>query len=149
MTESDPFRQLDTIVPITRAAKNPRRVVSPAAFTIISRMLVGTRMAQHVINHQRLVHTFVTNVRGPQEPLALAGRRVVAAMPVSVVSGNVAVAFGVLSYAGTLAITVVADPQHFPDLDVVAAALQADLGALLAPSQTTPPARDQGPLAAV
>ena len=43
-------------------------------------------------------------------------------VPVTVTAGNVTVSFGVLSYAGTLAVTVVADPGRLPDLGVLTAA---------------------------
>jgi hypothetical protein len=34
----------------------------------------------------------------------------------------------VLSYAGTLALSAVIDPEHFPDADVLEDALRAELG---------------------
>ena len=81
-------------------------------------------------NRQRMVHTFVTNLRGPAERLAFLGAEVDEVIPVSAISGNVTVAFAVLSYAGTLAITVVADPTACPDLAEVREALQTELDAL-------------------
>jgi hypothetical protein len=42
------------------------------------------------------------------------------------VSGNVAVAFAVLSYAGTLIVTVTADVDAFPDSEVLIDALEPD-----------------------
>jgi hypothetical protein len=60
------------------------------------------------------VHTFVTNVRGPADRLLVDGTPVVALVPLAVNPGNVAVSFDVLSYAGTLAVTVVADPDLVP-----------------------------------
>ena len=44
--------------------------------------------------------------------------------------GNVTVAFGVLSYAGTLTLTVVADPERCTDLPVLVEVLQRELDAL-------------------
>ena len=43
------------------------------------------------------------------------------------ISGNVTVAFTALSYAGTLNITVVADPEQCPDFSRMAGAIQAEL----------------------
>jgi diacylglycerol O-acyltransferase / wax synthase len=37
----------------------------------------------------------------------------------------------VFSYAGTLTIAAVADPDHFPDLPVLTNGLQAELGLLV------------------
>lgn len=43
-------------------------------------------------------------------------------------TGNVTVTFGVLSYAGTLRITVLSDPSRMPDVAVLTAALRQELG---------------------
>ena len=51
--------------------------------------------------------------------------------PVSSVMGNVTVAFAALSYAGTLAVTVVADPDHCPDLTFLGTQLQDQLDQLV------------------
>ena len=63
------------------------------------------------VDHQRLVHTFETNLRGPAEPVTLAGSTVRAIVPAAVNAGNVAVSFDVLSYAGVLGVTIVTDPE--------------------------------------
>ena len=62
------------------------------------------------VEHQRLVHTFETNLRGPAEPVSLAAT-VRAIIPAAVNPGNIGVSFDVLSYAGVLGVTVVTDPE--------------------------------------
>jgi diacylglycerol O-acyltransferase / wax synthase len=85
------------------------------------------------MNHQRLLHTLVSNVRGPEQSFTFAGATVGTVIPVAVgEAGNVTVSFVVLSYAGTLTITVVADPDRVPDLPILSTALQAELDALTA-----------------
>jgi len=84
---------------------------------------------QRFVDSQRLVHTFVTNVRGPQRRLRLAGADVVAVVPAAVNPGNVAVSFGVLSYAGALAVTLVCDPDLVPESAWLAARVTAALPA--------------------
>ena len=84
------------------------------------------------------MHTFVTNLRGPEERLAFLGAEVDEVIPVSGISGNVTVAFAVLSYAGTLAITLVADPDACPDLPRLRDDLQAELDLLVAPAGARP-----------
>jgi WS/DGAT C-terminal domain len=64
------------------------------------RGLARVRLFQALIDHQPLVNTFVTNVRGPTEPLHFSGHRVRSIIPVAVTPGNVGVTFDVLSYAG-------------------------------------------------
>jgi len=79
-------------------------------------------------NHQHRLHTLVSHVRGPAEQLMFGGSSVISAIPVSVgEAGNVAIYFDVLSYAGTLTITVITDPDHFPDLGTVTDALRSEL----------------------
>lgn len=81
------------------------------------------------IDRQRLVNSFVTNLRGPGEQLHFLGAPITDVLPVAGISGNVTVAFAVLSYAGTLAITVMSDPDAVPDVPVLRDALQGELDA--------------------
>ena len=80
---------------------------------------------------QRRMHTMVSSIHGPDEPITVGGSTVVSIVPlVSAETGNVRVSFDVLSYAGTITITVVADPDAVPDLPDLAAALHRELSAL-------------------
>ncbi|MBE1495636.1 WS/DGAT/MGAT family acyltransferase [Amycolatopsis lexingtonensis] len=80
------------------------------------------------MNHQRRMHTLVSHVRGPAEPVGFGGAPVLAAIPLSVgESGNLAVVFEALSYAGTLTISVLAAADRCPDLDVLVDGLAAEL----------------------
>jgi diacylglycerol O-acyltransferase / wax synthase len=89
------------------------------------------------MNHQHRLHTLVSYVRGPEQPLAFAGATVTRVVPMAVAeAGNVTVNFVALSYAGTLTVTAVADPDHFPDLASLAEGVRAEL-ALLTPGGTT------------
>jgi WS/DGAT/MGAT family acyltransferase len=90
------------------------------------------------MNHQHRLHTLVSHVRGPAEQVAFGGFPITSAIPLVVTEGgNVAVYFEVLSYAGTLTISVITDPEHFPDLDTLTKALRAELGLIsrLPPTQ--------------
>jgi diacylglycerol O-acyltransferase len=106
----DPGARLAAVVAQRGRVRAPGRGGSAAVLTPAFRVLAATGAFQAFIDHQRLVHTFVTNVRGPAERLRLAGAEVVSVVPVAVNPGNVAVSFDVLSYAGTLAVTLVLDP---------------------------------------
>jgi diacylglycerol O-acyltransferase / wax synthase len=67
------------------------------------------------MNHQHRFHTLVTHVRGPAELVTFAGSPVTCAIPAGVgPGGNIPVYFEVLSYAGTLTLTVTVDPGRFP-----------------------------------
>jgi hypothetical protein len=83
------------------------------------------------MRHQHRLHTLVSNVHGPDRPLTLASVPVSAIVPVGVAeAGNLTVNVIALSYAGTLTVTLSADPDLVTDLPVLAGALQAELDAL-------------------
>ncbi|WP_406830102.1 wax ester/triacylglycerol synthase domain-containing protein [Pedococcus sp. KACC 23699] len=98
------------------------RLMSP-----VFRALASVGLFQLFIGHQRLVHTFETNVRGPSGPLSLAGATVRRAVPVAVNPGNVTVSFDVLSAAGRLVVSIVSDPDRVPDHEVLRSALRDEL----------------------
>lgn len=84
-----------------------------AAFRVLSTLrLVGT-----FTTRQRLVTTFVTNVRGPDERLRVDGAGLDAIVPLVANQGNQSVSFAALGYAGVLTVAVTTDP----DLGIAAA----------------------------
>jgi hypothetical protein len=74
-----------------------------------------------------LIHTFVSNLRGPEDALTLLGYPITDVVPLSVATGNVTVSFTALSYAGSLVITISADPDTCPDFDRLQHELQQQL----------------------
>jgi diacylglycerol O-acyltransferase len=94
------------------------------------RLIAATGALPWLLDHQRLVTTFVTNLRGPESPVTLLGARVLDVVPVTTTTGNVPVVFGALSYAGALTLTVVADPDACPEIDAVADDLRTELDTL-------------------
>jgi WS/DGAT/MGAT family acyltransferase len=82
------------------------------------------------MNHQRRFHTLVSHLRGPDEPLSFGGLQIIAAVPIGVAEGGNSTAyFEVLTYNGTLTITAIIDPDHFPDGEALGAALETELRA--------------------
>ena len=123
----DPGARLREVARRTRPAKRTVRGASTALIGPLFRLLARLGLYRRFINRQRLIHTFSSNLRGPATPLVMAGCPVTAVLPLSATTGNVTVAFAALSYAGTLAITIVADPDACPDLPALRAALVAEL----------------------
>jgi len=115
------------IAAVTRERKRTARGTSAALLGPPFRLLASTPALHWFFNHQRLVHTFVTNLRGPTRPLAFAGAPVRAVFPIPGTTGNVPVTFGALSYAGTLWLSVLSDPARLPDVEVLTAALRREL----------------------
>ncbi|GAA4547400.1 DUF6544 family protein [Pseudonocardia xishanensis] len=116
----------------TALGRERPRAASAPLLDAVFRLVAALGALRWIVEHQRLVSTFVTNLRGPQVPLTLLGARVREVVPVTTTTGNVPVVFGALSYAGTLTLTVLADPEACPELDAVVAALRGELAALLA-----------------
>lgn len=123
-------------------ARAREQATGPSVVTVLGpafRWAARAGIYRMLMVRQRRMHTLVSDVRGPAEPVTLAGRPVSAIIPVAVgESGNVTVSFVALSYAGTLTVTVVAD-SSVPDLPLLAGALQAELTALVGPAPAPPP----------
>jgi len=116
------------VAAITRERKHAARGTSAVLLGPMFRLLAPTGLLRWLTDRQRLVHTFATYLHGPAEPISLAGARVQAVIPLTSTAGNVTVSFVALSYAGTLYITVVSDPDRVPDVAVLTGALRRDLG---------------------
>ena len=103
------------------------------------------RAALRLFRRQRLVQLFVTNVHGPQTRLDIGGARLLRAYPLAPLNGNVALGVGVLSYAGTIGVGVVADRTSVPDLDIFVTGLRDAAAELLNDDGACPRAADAGP----
>jgi diacylglycerol O-acyltransferase len=126
--DGDLATRVTQIAAITRVRKRAASGTSAALLGPPFRLLAPTGLLRWYFNHQRLIHTFVTNLRGPPQPLTFAGAPVRAVIPIPNTTGNVTVTFGVLSYAGALRITVLSDPSRMPDVAMLTAALRRELG---------------------
>lgn len=127
---ADGAERLRRVAALTAGRRATQRGGSAALLVPAFRLLATIGLFRWFVDHQRLVHTFVTDLRGPPERWTLAGVPVEAVVPVAPTPGNVTVTFGVLSYAGTLAVAVLADPERVPELDGLGAALTRELEAL-------------------
>ncbi|MBN1173855.1 MAG: DUF1298 domain-containing protein, partial [Micromonosporaceae bacterium] len=138
--ETDVLSRIRHTADITRSRKARVRGASSVVITPLFRALSACHLATWFYNHQRRITTFVSNLRGPTSWLAICGCRIERIIPISATSGNVTVAFAVLSYAGTLAITTVADPDTCPDVERLAGYLQAELDLLTLGASPAPDA---------
>ena len=86
----------------------------------IFRFTLAWRAFNLLLPHQRYLNIFITNVPGPPAPLYLAGAPLLEVFPVLAITGNMALGAAVMSYAGQLNLTAVADRDHCPDVEVFA-----------------------------
>jgi diacylglycerol O-acyltransferase len=74
----------------------------------------------------RLFDLTVTNVRGPQQPIHLAGSRVREIHPLVPLAPDHALGVAVVSHAGSMTFGIVADFDAVPDLDELVAGVRAE-----------------------
>lgn len=129
---TDRRERLGMIIERGARIRNTPRGASMELLGPLFRTLARVRLFRWFVERQRLVNSFVTNLRGPDERLALLGAEITHVFPVAGISGNVTVAFAVLSYAGELAVTIITDPDSMPELDLLTEALQNELDAAAA-----------------
>lgn len=111
----------------------------PPPGTVATAMRWAARLGllRRYMTRQRRMHTMISSVHGPDECITTGGSRVASIVPLaSAETGNVRVSFDVLSYAGTVTVTIVADPD-LSDLSDLAGALGRELDAMAG----TPPDR--------
>jgi hypothetical protein len=125
--EPDPVRRLELIAAETAMRKHQAR---PQVTTGIFGFVAVQRASYRFQVHQRFVNLSVTNVPGPPVPLYLAGAQLLELFPVVPIIGNVTLDVGVLSYAGQLNFTAVADHDTYPDLEVFTHGVQSALDEL-------------------
>ncbi|WP_456844677.1 wax ester/triacylglycerol synthase domain-containing protein [Cellulomonas sp. P5_C6] len=114
----------------TRARKAAARGSSSTLMVPAFRLAGRAGAFRWVTDRQRLLNTFVSNVRGPTGSLSIAGTPVVQLVPIAATAGNVGVAFAALSAAGRLVVSVITDPDVAPEADELATRVGAELTAL-------------------
>ena len=123
---ADPARRLRWVADETAARKRRARTTLEPLFRIglVRRLMLAAIIRQRV-------NVTTASLTGPRQPLYLAGARVLELFPFVNLIGNQPLGVGALSYAGALEIGVVADADAYPDLDVFAAAVGAELARLV------------------
>lgn len=119
----DTADRLARIASVTRAAKSEAR--SQGTFEL-TRTRWGSRLFAALARRQRFIALFVTNVRGPAEPLLVAGAPLAYAWPVAPIQGNVRFGVAAFSYAGRLGCSVHVDADALR-ADLAGRALEEEL----------------------
>jgi diacylglycerol O-acyltransferase len=122
--EPDPVRRLQLIAAQTAARKHKAH---PQAGSGLFRFALAQRAFVRLLARQRLMNITVTNVPGPPVPLYLAGAPLLELFPVVSLAGNLTLAVAVLSYAGQLNLTAVADRDGCGDVEVFAQGVRSAL----------------------
>ena len=96
-------------------------IIGMAGFGPPTLHALGARLAANLSN--RVYNLAITNVPGPQQPLFVAGARLLATYPVMPLVKNQALSIGLTSYDGGLFFGLNADRDAIADLDDLAACL--------------------------
>ncbi len=99
---------------------------------------IGTAALTRLVAAQPYVNFVVTNLPGSPIPLYLLGARIDDIIPVVPLGPRLGLGVAVLSYAGRLTISLFADPDACPDIDVLAGALTDEFATLTSALRTAP-----------
>lgn len=124
--ERDDVRRLELIAAATAERKKKSRPPAGSVF----RTVLLQRAFLRLMPRQRFMNAYVTNVPGPPIPLYFAGAPLLEIFPLVPITANISIGVGALSYAGQFNLTVVADRDLCPDLELFVAGVQRSLEAL-------------------
>jgi WS/DGAT/MGAT family acyltransferase len=124
--ERDDVRRLKLIAAETSERKKKSRPPAGSMF----RTVLLQRAFLRLMPRQRFMNAYVANVPGPPIPLYFAGAPLLEIFPIVPLTANISIGVGALSYAGQFNLTVVADRDLCPDLEVFVAGVQRSLEAL-------------------
>ncbi|MBC6445916.1 wax ester/triacylglycerol synthase domain-containing protein [Actinokineospora xionganensis] len=132
-TAGDVGQRLRTVAAEVRAHKAEATGPPPiAVLGWLFRPLAALGGYRWYMNHQHRLHTLVSHVRVPGGRLAFDGSPITSAIPLALADGgNMTACFDVVSYAGTMTVTAIVDPDHFPDLETLTAGLRAELDLII------------------
>jgi WS/DGAT/MGAT family acyltransferase len=105
-------------------------LVSLSGFAPPMLLALGSRVMGRM--PQLGLHTGVTNVPGPQQPVHTLGRRLLESFPFVPVLGPARVVVAIFSYDGGLYFGVTGDYDSAPDVDVLTAGVEHGMAELLA-----------------
>ena len=133
---ADPAERLRVISVQMDGLKESKEAVAGEALTSLSGfappmlLALGMRLATRVA--QRNVNTVTTNVPGPQLPLYVAGRRMLAAYPYVPLAGQVRIGVAIFSYDGAVTFGITGDWDTTADLDELTRGIEEGMAEMLA-----------------
>jgi WS/DGAT/MGAT family acyltransferase len=142
---ADPTTRLAAVRAQMDGLKQSKQAVAGEVLTSMSGfappilLALGARLAAR--SPSLGLHTGVTNVPGPQQPLHTLGRRLLESFPFVPVIGQVRISVAIFSYDGGLYFGVTGDYDSSRDIDILTTGFERsmrELLALVAPATRTP-----------
>ena len=130
----DPIARFRAVHEAMRGLKESGQAVGAEMITALADFAPPTILAQatRIQTVQRFFNVTVTNVPGPQFPLYLLGRPLARLYPLVPIVENAALGIAIMSYNGRIDFGLVGDYDALPDLDALAARLEAAIAELAA-----------------
>ena len=127
----------------TKGLKESHQAVGALALTRLGELALPALVAQaaRLEVMTRFMNVVVTNVPGPQLPLYLLGRRLLAWYPVVPLAQAQTVGIALLSYDGEIGVGLLGDADRARDLPVLARAFPEALAELVAAAGKAAPGR--------
>ena len=124
---ADPIGRFRAVHDAMRWLKGSGQAVGAERIAALAGFASPTVLSQaaRLQGRQRFFNLAVTNVPGPQFPLFLLGRRLAELYPLVPLAENTALGVAIMSYDGSIDFGLVSDFDALPDLDALAADLQA------------------------
>jgi diacylglycerol O-acyltransferase len=139
---TDPVERLTLVRHEMEGLKESGQAVGARVLTELTGFAPPTVMAQaaRLQARQRFFNLVITNVPGPQLPLYVLGRRMLAIYPLVPLAQNQALGVAIMSYDGRVSFGLNADFDAVPDLEALAAMLTESFDEL-ADAAGLPPVR--------
>ena len=140
--EPDPVARLHRVSAAMKGLKESRQAVGALALTHLGEFMPPTMAAQaaRLGSTTRWFNLVVTNVPGPQVPMFLLGRKLVACYPVVPLGQLQTVGIALLSYCGAIHVGLLGDADRARDLPTLARALHEAVEELSARAAGSAPA---------
>ena len=121
--------------------KQSGQAVGATVLTSLSDFAPPTIMSQaaRLQSRQRFINLVVTNVPGPQYPLYLLGRRMVATEPMVPLAENLALGIAIMSYDGKLHFGLNGDYDAMADIAYLATDLRAAIAEIALEAESDAP----------
>jgi WS/DGAT/MGAT family acyltransferase len=130
----DPVARLRAVKASMDGLKESKQAVGAEVLAGVQSFAPPTILAQasRLNFSTRLFNLIVTNVPGPQLPLYVRGREMKDVFPVAFLPKDHALAIAIMSYNGQMNFGLLGDYDALPDLDQIAAGVEASLADLVA-----------------
>lgn len=137
---ADPRERFAIVHEAVGHLKRSGQAVGAEALTRLTGFAAPTVLDQaaRLQSRQRFFNLTVTNVPGPQTPLYMLGRRLLAFYPQVPLTANTALGIAIVSYDGQLSFGLLGDYDAMPDLDRFASDLTAAIAELAATAGVPP-----------